>query len=94
MTETSFGAREPRDGRVLEVGELDLIVVPGVAFDRSCRRVGYGGGFYDRLLASTREGTAAVAIAFGLQVVDEVPSGPLDRTVDAIVTEDDVIRCR
>ena len=94
MTETSFGSREPADGRVLEARELDLIVVPGVAFDRSCRRVGYGGGFYDRLLASMREGTAVIAIAFGVQVVDEVPTGPLDRPVDAIVTEDDVIRCR
>jgi 5-formyltetrahydrofolate cyclo-ligase len=94
MTETSFGSMEPAEGRVLEARELDLIVVPGVAFDRSCRRVGYGGGFYDRLLASTRSGTAAVAVAFGLQVVDEVPSGPFDRTVDAIVTEDEVIRCR
>jgi len=94
MTETSFGSMEPADGRVLDARDLDLIVVPGVAFDRSCRRVGYGGGFYDRLLAHTREGAAAVAIAFGVQVVDEVPSGPLDRTVDAIVTEDDVIRCR
>jgi 5-formyltetrahydrofolate cyclo-ligase len=94
MTETSFGSREPTDGRVLQARELDLIVVPGVAFDRSCHRVGYGGGFYDRLLASARDGTAAVAIAFGMQVVDEVPTGPLDRPVDAIVTEDDVIRCR
>jgi 5-formyltetrahydrofolate cyclo-ligase len=94
MTETSFGSREPTDGRVLQARELDLIVVPGVAFDRSCHRVGYGGGFYDRLLASARDGTAAVAIAFGMQVVEEVPTGPLDRPVDAIVTEDDVIRCR
>jgi len=94
MTETSFGAREPVDGRVLEARELDLIVVPGVAFDRSCRRVGYGGGFYDRLLARTDEGAAAVAIAFRVQVVAEVPTGPLDRLVDAIVTEDGVIRCR
>ena len=94
MTETSFGSREPTDGRVLQARELDLIVVPGVAFDRSCHRVGYGGGFYDRLLASTRDGTVAVAIAFGMQVVEEVPTGPLDRPVDAIVTEDDVIRCR
>ena len=94
MTETSFGSREPTDGRVLEARELDLIVVPGVAFDRSCRRVGYGGGFYDRLLARTRDGAAGVAIAFGVQVVDEVPTGPLDRPVDAIVTEDGVIRCR
>ena len=94
MIETSFGSREPTDGRVLQARELDLIVVPGVAFDRSCHRVGYGGGFYDRLLASARDGTAAVAIAFGMQVVEEVPTGPLDRPVDAIVTEDDVIRCR
>jgi 5-formyltetrahydrofolate cyclo-ligase len=94
MTETSFGAREPVEGRVLEARELDLIVVPGVAFDRSCRRVGYGGGFYDRLLARADEGAAAVAIAFRKQVVDEVPTGPLDRPVDAIVTEDGVIRCR
>ena len=94
MTETSFGSREPTDGRVLQARELDLIVVPGVAFDRSCHRVGYGGGFYDRLLVSARDGTAAVAIAFGMQVVEEVPTGPLDRPVDAIVTEDDVIRCR
>jgi 5-formyltetrahydrofolate cyclo-ligase len=94
MTETSFGTREPANGRVLQAGELDLIVVPGVAFDRSCRRVGYGGGFYDRLLARTRDGAAAVAIAFGVQVVDQVPTGPLDRPVDTIVTEDDVIRCR
>jgi 5-formyltetrahydrofolate cyclo-ligase len=94
MTETSFGSREPADGRVLEARELDLIVVPGVAFDRSCGRVGYGGGFYDRLLARTRDGAAAAAIAFGVQVVDQVPAGPLDRPVDAIVTEDDVIRCR
>jgi 5-formyltetrahydrofolate cyclo-ligase len=94
MTDTSFGSREPADGRVLEARELDLIVVPGVAFDRSCRRVGYGGGFYDRLLTSTREAAAAVAIAFRMQVVEAVPSGPLDRTVDAIVTEDEVIRCR
>jgi 5-formyltetrahydrofolate cyclo-ligase len=94
MTETAFGAMEPADGRALDGRELDLVVVPGVAFDRSCNRVGYGGGFYDRLLRRTRERTPAVAIAFGFQVVDEVPSGPVDRRVDAVVTELEVIRCR
>ncbi len=94
MAATTFGAMEPSSGRVLDPGELDLVVVPGVAFDRSCNRVGYGGGFYDRLLGRMRQDTAAVAVAFALQVVPEVPSGPIDRRVDAVVTELDVIRCR
>ncbi|HEU4831170.1 MAG TPA: 5-formyltetrahydrofolate cyclo-ligase [Actinomycetota bacterium] len=94
MTEASFGAWEPADGRALDVTELDLVVVPGVAFDRSCGRVGYGGGYYDRLLGRRRDGVAAIAIAFALQVVDRVPSGAIDRRIDGVVTEVEVIRCR
>ena len=94
MTETSFGAMEPAEGRALDVAELDLVVVPGVAFDRSCGRVGYGGGYYDRLLDKRREGVAAIAIAFALQIVDRVPSGAIDRRIDGVVTEVEVIRCR
>ena len=94
MTETSFGAMEPAEGRVLEVAELDLVVVPGVAFDRSCDRVGYGGGYYDRLLGMRRDGAAAIAIAFSIQIVDRVPTGAIDRRIDGVVTELEVIRCR
>ncbi len=94
MSATSFGAMEPAEGRVLDVAELDLVVVPGVAFDRSCGRVGYGGGYYDRLLGERRAGAAAIAIAFGLQIVDRVPSGAVDRRLDGVVTETEVIRCR
>lgn len=94
MSRTAFGSMEPRSGRVLDPRQLDLVVVPGVAFDRSCRRLGYGGGFYDRLLGRTRGDAPAVSIAFALQLVGEVPAGRIDRTVDAIVTEDEVIRCR
>jgi len=94
MSATSFGAMEPAEGRVLDVAELDLVVVPGVAFDRSCGRVGYGGGYYDRLLGERRAGAAAIAIAFDLQVVDRVPSGAVDRRLDGVVTETEVIRCR
>ena len=93
MSETSFGAMEP-EGPALDVAELDLVVVPGVAFDRSCGRVGYGGGYYDRLLGRRREGVAAIAIAFALQIVDRVPSGAIDRRIDGVVTEVEVIRCR
>ena len=94
MTQTSFGAMEPAEGRVLEVAELDLVAVPGVAFDRSCDRVGYGAGYYDRLLGMRREGVAAIAIAFSIQIVDRVPTGAIDRRIDGVVTELEVIRCR
>jgi len=94
MTQTSFGAMEPAEGRVLEVAELDLVVVPGVAFDRSCDRMGYGAGYYDRLLGLRRDGAAAIAVAFSMQIVDRVPTGAIDRRIDGVVTELEVIRCR
>jgi 5-formyltetrahydrofolate cyclo-ligase len=94
MSETSFGAMEPAEGRALAVAELDLVVVPGVAFDRSCGRLGYGGGYYDRLLERRRDGVAAIAIAFTLQIVDRVPTGAIDRRIDGVVTETEMIRCR
>jgi 5-formyltetrahydrofolate cyclo-ligase len=93
MRETRFGAMEPSEGDVVAPEEIDVVVVPGVAFDRAGRRVGYGGGFYDRYLPRTGPGALVVAVAFALQVVGEVPQGGADRGVDSIVTEDEVIRC-
>jgi len=68
---------------------VNLALIPGVAFDRRGRRLGYGGGFYDRLLAGgLREATPRVSGAFEVQVVDEVPVDPHDAPVDLVVTED------
>jgi 5-formyltetrahydrofolate cyclo-ligase len=92
LSRTSFGAMEPVAGRRLEPTGLDVVVVPGVAFDRGGGRVGYGAGFYDRLLGTIRDDAFAVAVAFGMQLVDKVPAGRADRRVDAIVTEEEVIR--
>ncbi len=66
---------------------IDWILVPGVAFDLTGRRLGYGGGFYDRLLSQVSEEVPRVAGAFELQVVPAVPAAPHDLKVDAIVTE-------
>jgi 5-formyltetrahydrofolate cyclo-ligase len=88
-----FGAMEPTGSTVVEPEDVDLVITPGVAFDREGRRIGYGGGFYDRFLPRTRPGTPAVAVGFSLQVLDEpLPAASFDRRVDAIVTQDEVIR--
>ena len=92
LSATSFGAMEPVSGVRVAPSDLDVVVVPGVAFDRDGGRVGYGAGFYDRLLGSVRDDAFAVAVAFGMQVVDRVPTGGTDRRVDAVVTEREVIR--
>jgi 5-formyltetrahydrofolate cyclo-ligase len=88
---TSFGAMEPAAGIVLDPEDLDVVLVPGVAFDRRGMRVGYGGGFYDRLLPRTRRNAARIGVCFGAQLVDSVPAGPADVAVDAIVTEAETI---
>ncbi len=93
VTAASFGAMEPAGPEVVPAEEVDLVIVPGVAFDRRGGRVGYGGGFYDRLF-SKAPSVRAVAVAFALQLVDEVPQGGSDSPVDVIVTEDEVIRPR
>jgi len=93
VRETSFGALEPTDGAAVDPGRLDVVLTPGVAFDLAGRRVGYGGGFYDRFLRSVRTGAPRVAIAFDLQLVDgDLPAGAFDLPVDVVVTETRVVR--
>jgi len=65
--------------------DVDLILVPGVAFDRRGGRLGYGGGYYDRFLEACP--APRVALAFDLQIVPEVPREPHDLLVDSIITE-------
>jgi 5-formyltetrahydrofolate cyclo-ligase len=94
LRETSFGARQPAAGTIIAPEVLELVVTPGVAFDRFGNRIGYGGGFYDRFLRRTRRGVPRIAIAFDLQVLPrELPVGSFDLGVDVIVTETETIRC-
>ena len=77
---------------------IDFILLPGVAFSRDGSRLGYGGGFYDKLLAriapdSGDRHPALVAAAFSLQLVKEIPQEATDRKVDWLLTENEVINC-
>lgn len=78
--------RDYDQSRVIPAKQLDLLLVPGVAFDASCRRLGQGGGYYDRYLPLLREDCLAVGIAFDEQIVDEVPAEAKDKSVDYVVT--------
>jgi 5-formyltetrahydrofolate cyclo-ligase len=93
MVLAAFGAREPAGGSPVALGEVDVVCTPGVVFDHDGRRVGYGGGFYDRLFDAMGPRAVRVAIAFDLQVVGgPLPEGSFDRRVDAIVTSSRVLR--
>src|SRR5439155_13608401 len=85
------GIPEPLGGAV-DPAEIDLIVVPGLAFDRGGARLGRGGGHYDRTLARLPARVVRVGFCFDFQVVDRVPRGPLDQPVDLVVTDRRVIR--
>lgn len=72
----------------------DLLIVPLIAFDRHGYRLGYGAGYYDRYLSAERAKRTirAIGIAFAAQEIDELPREPHDEPLDAVVTEERVIR--
>ncbi len=87
-----FGMWEPDPALpVIEPGELDVVLVPGVAFDPQGGRLGYGGGYYDRFLPTTR--ALRVGIAADSCLVDSLPCGELDVRMDWIATPSGIIRC-
>ena len=83
-----WGIREPAERcPILPANQIDFMLVPGVAFTKSGARLGYGGGFYDRLLVSLVPRAARIAGAFELQLVDQLPENPQDRRVAQVITE-------
>ncbi|MDT8421833.1 MAG: 5-formyltetrahydrofolate cyclo-ligase [Desulfuromonadales bacterium] len=87
LSSGSFGLLEPEGGREVPVAELDLMVLPGVAFDRYGYRLGYGKGFYDRELHSAGFSGVLVGLCFGFQLLDRLPVERHDVPVDCLVTE-------
>lgn len=80
----------PEAIRLANPKEIDLVIVPGVAFDLKGNRLGYGGGFYDRFFPTLREGVPLISISFNCQIVDKVPTTIYDKKVDSLITEDNV----
>jgi 5-formyltetrahydrofolate cyclo-ligase len=89
----STGFREPtaKQSRLRDLNNLNVLIVPGVAFDHEGRRMGFGKGFYDDCLSRFRG--KRVGLAYDFQVVTTIPGGIKAHGVDWIVTEKRVIRC-
>lgn len=94
LTGGAFGIRtpDPVRGGIIPPEEIDVIIVPGAAFDENGGRLGLGGGYYDRFLP--RAGNAVrLVLAFDFQIVPDVPMGAQDARVDVILTERRMISC-
>jgi 5-formyltetrahydrofolate cyclo-ligase len=91
---TSYGPREPGGRIAVNPQMVDVVVTPGLAFDRAGNRLGYGGGHYDRYLKRMGSVAVRVGIAFSVQIVDHVPSDAGDQRVDVIVTDQEVLDLR
>lgn len=93
LEQNKFGIFEPKKEIIKEVkpDEIDLIIVPGLAFDVFKNRLGYGGGFYDRFLENTGLDCLKVGIAYDFQIIDKVPVEEYDKKMNNIITENRII---
>lgn len=83
----TFDVLEPMKNDEIPLEYIDLVVVPGVAFNTKGYRLGYGGGYYDNFLPKIRDDAKKVAVAFDLQLVETLPIEPHDVRMDMIITE-------
>ena len=87
-----FGIPEPKEDGEKVFWEEAMMVMPGVAFDVNCNRVGYGGGFYDVWLKCYGSQVTACGLAYDFQLRNEIPFERHDRMMDIVITPDEVIR--
>lgn len=88
-----MGILNPISGVPWPFEDIDLVITPGLGFDRQGNRLGRGGGYYDKFLSEPKLHAAKWAVCFEMQLVDQVPHEPKDVPVDAIVTEKEIIYC-
>lgn len=86
----AFHIEEPQGDDTVDVAEMEMIVVPGIAFDRNGNRVGRGKGFYDRLLSITK--AHKVGVGYDFQYVEEIEADEHDVRMDVVITQSRMIR--
>jgi 5-formyltetrahydrofolate cyclo-ligase len=91
----TFGILEPKEKYIREFNreKLDVVIVPGIVFDKKGHRIGYGYGFYDRFLKTIKKDVVKIGLAFDFQLTDNIPSEEHDVPLNIIITEEGIIRC-
>lgn len=88
LERSNYGILEPKkDKRAINKSELDLIIFPGLAFDKKGYRIGYGAGYYDKFTKGLNDKILKVALCYDFQMIDKIPYEAHDAKVDYIITE-------
>ncbi|HUO57573.1 MAG TPA: 5-formyltetrahydrofolate cyclo-ligase [bacterium] len=90
----AYGILEPAEGQPAPWGMLDLVLVPGLVFDRLGNRLGFGKGYYDHVLPQIKESALVVGLAYSFQIIDQVPYTSEDFPMDALLTEKEFTYCK
>ncbi len=91
-----MGIPEPAavgEERSFTIQDIDIVLIPGLGFDLQGNRIGYGAGYYDRLLSGMKKAIPVIAPAYEEQIVDSIPAEQHDRKVDIIVTDSRTVFC-
>jgi len=90
----TFGILEPREMYIREFNPdmLDLVIVPGIAFDKKGHRIGYGYGYYDRFLKTIKKKAVKIGLAFDFQLIESIPEEEHDVPMNIVVTDKEILR--
>lgn len=92
LIKSGFGISEPsKECDHVDISKIELILVPGVAFDRQRNRMGHGRGYYDRFIEKCENNIFTIGIAYGFQVLNNIPYDLHDKKMNVIVTEKEII---
>lgn len=89
----ALGLRNPLTGVPIPFGEIDLVVAPGLGFDRAGNRLGRGASFYDRFFANEDLTASRCGLAFAEQVMESIPTTESDEPVEFLITDEEVVYC-
>lgn len=87
----AYNILEPKNIIAADKNDIDLVIIPGIAFDKKGNRIGFGMGYYDKLLEKTK--AIKIAFSYSFQVVPKIESDVYDIPMDMIITENEVIVC-